>query len=122
MFEAGQSGNPKGRPPGIVDKRVAPAREAIAAFVDGNVDRLTSWLDRIAEDNPKAAFEAFMSVVEYHIPKLARSEIENKLAISFEPLVIQRLSAEEQPLTIDVTPEKKGEESTTSSTATINIK
>lgn len=30
----------------------------------------------MAEDNPKAAFDSFMSVVEYHIPKLARTEVQ----------------------------------------------
>ena len=95
-----------GRPPGLPNKSTARAREAIAKFVDDNADRLVGWLDRIAEDNPKAAFEAYMSVVEYHIPKLARSEIENKMSISFEPLVIQRLEAQEQPPVIDVTPAK----------------
>jgi hypothetical protein len=61
-----------GRPKGTANKATAQAREAIAAFVDGNADRLTGWLDQIAETNPKAAFDSFMSVVEYHIPKLAR--------------------------------------------------
>lgn len=63
-----------GRPRGIPNKSTSDAREAIADFVNGNVDRLNGWLDRMAEDNPKAAFEAFMSVIEYNIPKLARTE------------------------------------------------
>lgn len=63
-----------GRVAGVANKSTARAREAIAAFVDGNAHRLTEWLDRIAEDNPKAAFDCFQSVVEYHIPKLARTE------------------------------------------------
>ena len=51
------------------------AREAIASFVEGNLDRLNGWLDRIEEDDgPKAAWQCFMDVVEYHIPKLARTE------------------------------------------------
>lgn len=70
----GQTGNPNGRPKGTPNKATTNAREAIAAFVDGNVDRLTSWLDAIAEESPKDAFNCFMSVIEYNIPKLARTE------------------------------------------------
>ncbi len=52
------------------------AREAIARFVDGNTERLQQWLDQIAErDGPKAAFQCFATVLEYHVPKLARQEL-----------------------------------------------
>jgi hypothetical protein len=70
------------------------AREAIAKFVDENSWRLQDWLDKIADGvppekdprghiipmtgsrpNPKLAFELFQSVIEYHVPKLARTEL-----------------------------------------------
>lgn len=60
---------------GSPNKATAQAREAIARFVDGNANRLQEWLDRIAEEDPKRAFELFQSVIEYHVPKLARTEI-----------------------------------------------
>lgn len=88
-----------GRPRGATNKSTATAREAIAAFVDGNTQRLESVLDRIengipvrdaksgepimnsdgsikwlVEPNPKGAFDSMQSVIEYHIPKLARVE------------------------------------------------
>jgi len=63
-----------GRVKGVPNKATQNARAAIAQFVEGNVDRLTGWLDRIAEDDAKAAFQCYMDVVEYHIPKLARTE------------------------------------------------
>lgn len=65
----------KGRPKGVPNKATANAREAIARFVDGNADRLNSWLDEIeAQDGPKAAFQCFADLLEYHVPKLARTE------------------------------------------------
>lgn len=80
-----------GRPKGIPNKATKDAREAIGAFVDGNAHRLSGWLDQVAEGIPKAdddgywvqpnpakAFEMFQSVVEYHIPKLARTEVSGK--------------------------------------------
>ena len=78
--------NTGGRPKGAPNKTTQAAREAIAAFVDGNAHRLTGWLDQVAngvpeadiKPNPAKAFEMFQSVVEYHIPKLARTELTGK--------------------------------------------
>lgn len=85
-----------GRPPGSPNKATTDARQAIASFVDGNAHRLTEWLDKVADGvkvteidansgepidryvvppNPAKAFDLFQSVVEYHIPKLARMEV-----------------------------------------------
>jgi len=72
-----------GRAAGVPNKTTQQAREAIALFVDGNAHRLTEWLDEVAngipeadiKPNPAKAFELFQSVVEYHVPKLARTEI-----------------------------------------------
>lgn len=72
------SGRPVGRP----NKVTADARRAIAEFVDGNAHRLTEWLDAVANGDPSndippdpaKAFSMFQSIVEYHVPKLARQE------------------------------------------------
>ena len=60
---------------GVPNKSTAQAREAIALFVDGNADRLQGWLDEIAaEKGAQAAFDCFSTLLEYHVPKLARQE------------------------------------------------
>ena len=70
-----------GRALGTPNKSTVEARQAIGLFVDKNAHRLTEWLDKVAngdgdtKPNPGKAFELFQSVVEYHVPKLARSEI-----------------------------------------------
>ena len=69
--------NRNGRPKGVPNKSTALAREAIARFVDGNSHKLQEWLDEIAINEklgPKVAFDCFMQVAEYHVPKLARTE------------------------------------------------
>ena len=94
-FQKG-GGRPGGRGVGVPNKATANAREAIALFVDTNAGRLQGWLEAIAEGvrepsddpdkpgrvlvapNPIKAFELFQSVVEYHIPKLARTELTGK--------------------------------------------
>ena len=66
-----------GRSVGTPNKSTALAREAIAKFVDGNSHKLQEWLDAIAMNEklgPKVAFDCFMQVAEYHVPKLARTE------------------------------------------------
>jgi len=75
--------NRAGRKKGIPNKSTQAARDAIAMFVDGNAHRLTEWLNDVAngnsdydiKPNPAKAFELFQSVVEYHVPKLARTEV-----------------------------------------------
>jgi hypothetical protein len=63
-----------GRPPGSPNKATARSREAIATFLDGNLDRLQGWLDEIAEKDPKAAFGCLTDLMEFSVPKLARVE------------------------------------------------
>jgi len=89
-FEQGKSGNPSGKPKGAVNKATQAAREAIGMFVDGNAHRLQEWLDRIADDDPEKAFSLFQSVIEYHVPKLARSETKIEGEITHRGLVIER--------------------------------
>lgn len=76
MDKGFQKGHTKkgGRGKGIPNKSTANARKAIGAFVDGNAHRLTEWLDAVAKTDPKEAFKLFQSVIEYHVPKLSRSE------------------------------------------------
>ena len=65
-----------GRPKGVVNKSTANAREAIARFVDGNAHRVQIWLDAIAEtEGPLKAFQCYTDMIEYHVPKLARTEL-----------------------------------------------
>jgi len=80
--------NKGGRPAGSPNKSTSMAREAIARFVDGNTDKMQGWLEQVANGvydeaegkylvfpNPEKAFAMLQSVVEYHVPKLARQEL-----------------------------------------------
>lgn len=85
-----------GRAPGTPNKATKQARDAIALFVDGNAHRLTGWLDEVAHGvkgpdgeyvtppNPAKAFDMFQSVVEYHIPKLARTEVDASITANVD--------------------------------------
>ena len=85
-FKKGQKGGP-GRPKGLPNKSTQAAREAIARFVDGNADRLQGWLEEIAQEKgAEAAFRCFTDLVEYHVPKLARTELTGQ---DGQPLVVE---------------------------------
>ena len=101
-----------GRAAGTQNKITLTAKAAIAEFVDGNAHRLTGWLDQVANGsplldadgkqvydnegnmvyairpNPEKAFNLFQSVVEYHVPKLARSEISGPNGGAIETAVV----------------------------------
>jgi hypothetical protein len=52
------------------------ARLAIAKFVDQNADRLQEWLDEIVlHDGPRVALQCFADLIEFHVPKLSRTEV-----------------------------------------------
>ena len=61
---------------GKPNKSTANAREAIAAFVEAQTPRLQQLLERIeAEEGPLAAFRCVQDLLEYHVPKLQRTEV-----------------------------------------------
>lgn len=77
-----------GRPAGSPNKSTSMAREAIARFVDGNTHKMQEWLESVANGvyseeegkylvfpNPEKAFNMLQTVMEYHVPKLARTEV-----------------------------------------------
>jgi hypothetical protein len=65
----------KGRPPGSTNKVTRDVRAALTQFAEGNVEKLQTWLDAVAKDDPARAADLFIRVLEYHIPKLARTEL-----------------------------------------------
>jgi len=54
------------------NKTTQDVRAAIATFASANVGEMTTWLDGI--EDPAKKLDLFLRAIEYHIPKLARSE------------------------------------------------
>lgn len=82
-----------GRVKGTPNNSTIEAREAISAFVDKNSHKLQKWLDEVADGvmdegeyivkpDPEKAFSLFQSVIEYHVPKLSRSEVKAEVSVS----------------------------------------
>src|SRR6185437_15835855 len=67
-------GSRKGSP----NKATADVRAAIAGLAERNASNLEKWLKRVARKEPGRAADIFLRAIEYHIPKLARTELTSK--------------------------------------------
>ena len=77
-----------GRKAGVPNKVTQEAREAVKALLDANLPYLQTWLQNTAEGlfddqsgkwivppNPGKACDIVQNMVEYAVPKLARTEV-----------------------------------------------
>lgn len=55
--------------------QIREVREVIKGIAERNAPQFEEWLLSIAKDDPYKAATLFLSMIEYHIPKLARSEV-----------------------------------------------
>jgi hypothetical protein len=75
-----------GRPKGAPNKSTVTVRNAIAQLLERNVPYMERWLQRVAEGDevlgikadPHKALDIMLKMSEYHIPKLARTEVTGK--------------------------------------------
>jgi hypothetical protein len=73
----------KGRPAGVPNKSTAIVREAIANLLERNSEKMDEWLQLVAygdselgvKPQPEKALDIMQKLAEYHIPKLARTEV-----------------------------------------------
>jgi hypothetical protein len=89
-----------GRKKGVPNRATRDARAAIARFVDRNAERLQAWLDEIAAGtpakgstkaippNPERAFQLVVSLIEFSVPKLQRSEVTGQNGAALPSVVI----------------------------------
>jgi hypothetical protein len=65
----------KGRPKGAPNKSTSIVREAIANLLERNAPNMDRWLNEVADKDPHKALDIIQKLSEYHIPKLARTEV-----------------------------------------------
>lgn len=63
-----------GRKAGATQEEIKLAREAIAKFCDLNSAKIQTWFDEVAKDSPDKALEILYKYLEFHVPKLQRTE------------------------------------------------
>ena len=71
-----------GRPKGSLNKATQSVREMIAQVAEQNAPKFAQWLETVAlgdgdkvKPDPGKAAELYLKAIEYHIPKLARTEV-----------------------------------------------
>jgi hypothetical protein len=62
-----------GRRKGVSNKTTTDVRKAIALIAEQNIESFGAWLSQIRD--PARRCEVFLRLIEYHVPKLARSEM-----------------------------------------------
>jgi hypothetical protein len=67
-----------GRPKGVPNRSTALVREAIAKMAEDNAENFNKWLTDVAASSPEKACDIYLKAIEYHIPKLARTEVTGK--------------------------------------------
>ena len=105
----GRNGNPPpkgGRPKGSVNKVTATAREAIGRIADGMAGEFEGWIKAVADGtpseldengqpvkwlikpDPRGAAEVYLKAIEYHVPKLSRTELTDPDGKALAPAII----------------------------------
>lgn len=68
-----------GRQKGSENKATKEIKEAYKLLIEANIPNLTSWLERVAEDEPKEALKYLSALSEFVIPKLGRTEFSGEI-------------------------------------------
>lgn len=65
----------KGRPKGVPNKATADVRACVAMIAQNLAPEVEGWIRKGARKNPLGAANLLATLLEYHIPKLSRTEM-----------------------------------------------
>lgn len=79
----------KGRPKGSMNKDHAKVKAAIAKLAEDNVENMQVWLEDVARENKLEALKFMLNLMEYNIPKLARTDNTTQLTGDIPAIQVQ---------------------------------
>lgn len=74
-FKKGQSGNVKGKPKGIKSEKTLILETFCEDIIEGGIGRFKEAMETLAEKNPTKYIDAYLALLEYVKPKLARQDV-----------------------------------------------
>lgn len=86
----------KGRPKGVVNKTTADVRAVIAQIANNTAAEVEGWLRAIKD--PARRVEAWNRMLEYHIPKLSRTEMTGEAGGPLQVQVVKYADAPTVPM------------------------
>lgn len=60
------------------NKTTLEVRQAIAQLAESSAPMVEQWLATVATEDPAKAMDLWLKMIEYHVPKLARTEVTGK--------------------------------------------
>ena len=86
-WQKGQSANPNGRPKGRPNASTESIKKYYMDLLDGNLDNIQEWLDRVSENDPKGALDFLIKLSPFVVPKKTETDltVENPLKIVIPP-------------------------------------
>jgi hypothetical protein len=86
-----------GRKPGVQNKITNDVRKAIATIAENKIGEVEGWLTDIAKEDKQKALDLYLRLIEYHIPKLARVEMQAQVTVKTHEELLDELEAIDAP-------------------------
>lgn len=83
-FKKGESGNPKGKPPGAVNKNTKELRETVSNFLLSNFEQVVKDFKQL---QPKERSRLYCDLLQYGLPRLQNVSMD----LEFEQMTEQEL-------------------------------
>jgi len=79
----------KGRPVGSLNRSTEEMKLSIARATNKALNNLPSVMDRLIKDDPKAAMDLAIKLLEFNLPKLSRTEMKAEIEQKIQQVTIQ---------------------------------